>query len=55
MIGQVYYIHGTYYMQVNAKGTLEKLPPIPWYRQLRLYLMNRFGVLHLQDVREAWK
>jgi hypothetical protein len=55
MIGQIHFVGGSSYVQVNEHGTLEKLPGIPWYRQLRLYWLNRYGRLHLQDVREAWK
>lgn len=55
MIGQVYFVGRDAYVQVNEHGTLEKLPEIPWYRQLWLYWLNRCGRLHLQDVREAWK
>jgi hypothetical protein len=55
MIGDVRYIEGKPYLQVNDHGTLEILPPIPWWRQLYLYLLNYFGKLHLEDVRRKWK
>ena len=55
MIGDVRYIEGTAYVKVNDHATLEKLPPIPWYRQIWLFFLNRFGKLHLEDVRKTWR
>jgi hypothetical protein len=55
MIGQIVYVGRSAYVQVNEQGTLEALPPIPWYRQLRLYLKAYFGHYSLQEVRNAWK
>jgi hypothetical protein len=55
MIGDVQYIDGRPYLEVNDHGTLEKLPPIKWYRQLYLFWLNRIGKLHLEDVRRAWR
>ena len=55
MIGQIIYHGSVAYVQVNEKGTLEKLPRIPWHRQLWLFWLNRCGRLHLGDVRTAWR
>jgi hypothetical protein len=55
MIGDVRYIDGKPYLEVNEHGTLEILPPIPWWKQLWLVLLNRYGKLHLEDVRKAWR
>jgi len=55
MIGQVKYIGHTAYVEVNDRGTLEKLPRIKWWKQIYLYLLNYFGKLHLEDVRKAWR
>jgi hypothetical protein len=55
MIGDVRYVGRNAYLEVNDRGTLEKLPSIKWYKQLWLFWLNRTGHLHLEDVRNAWR
>ncbi len=55
MVGQIRYVNGEAYVQVNEFGTLEKLPAIRWYKQIYLHLLSYFGKLHLEDVRKAWR
>jgi len=55
MVGQIFYVDREAYVQVNDSGTLEKLPPIRWYKQLYLHILSFLGKLHLEDVRRAWK
>ena len=56
MIGSIHLIEGAWYLQTNEQGTLEKLPPIKWYRQLWIYLLNYFGVIrNVKEVRNAWQ
>jgi hypothetical protein len=53
MIGEVHVVGNTVYLQVNANGTLERLPEMSWYRVLWLYLLNRFGrVKTIGEVRD---
>ena len=49
--GEVVFINGKHYMTMNGGGSLEKLPPMPWYRVLWCYLRGRRGKLHLEDIR----
>lgn len=56
MIGQIHIIDNKWYLQTNEQGTLETLPPIKWYRQLWIYMLNYFGkIKSVKDVRDAWK
>jgi len=56
MIGQIHFVGGKAYLQTNAQGTLEILPEIPWWKQLRIYLLNYFGKIRsVHEVRDAWK
>lgn len=45
MIGSPEWIGGTLYIRVNQHGTLMKLPSIPWYRRLKLYLLWYVGMI----------
>lgn len=55
MVGQIRYVNGDAYVQVNDSGTLERLPPIKWYKQMYLHMLSFLGKLHLEDVRKAWR
>ncbi len=56
MIGD-FKVMGKYsYLQINKKGTLKKLPPIPWYYQLWFLLKNTFGKpVTMQEIEKASK
>ena len=51
MIGEIIFLGFTTYMQVNDNGTLEQLPPIPWYFSILLYIKSRFKKLTIGEVR----
>lgn len=42
------------YVQVNASGTIEKMPPIPGYMKIYFAFVQFFkGGVHIEDVRKA--
>lgn len=40
MLYELKQIDNQLYLQVNSGGTLEKLPKLPWYRELVLLIEN---------------
>ena len=52
MIGQIKFIGKDMYLQVNQAGTLEKLPPVKWYKQIYLYILSRRGTVNIDIVRK---
>lgn len=52
MIGQIVVIGKETYLMVNKQGTLEKLPKIPWWSALYLYIYSQIkGGLCIDFVR----
>lgn len=52
MTGDLRTINGTEYVEINDNGTLEKLPHMSYFKRLRLYLIQRFKPMGLEDLRK---
>lgn len=56
MIGQFRVIGKDCYLQVNKQGTLQSLPPIPWYWQMYFAFKDHFkGNVTINEVTEVSK
>ena len=55
MIGDIEIIGNDYYVKSNSNGTLEKLPTIPWYRILQIFVMNYFKKMTIGEVRAFYR
>jgi hypothetical protein len=56
MIGEIIFIKGTGYVQVNAAGTKEKLPRLKWCARLYLEVMQGLGkTMPLSKIRRFCK
>lgn len=52
MIGQTVFVGSQNYLVVNDQGTLERLAPMPWYRELFLYIRTRFSPMTIAEIRD---
>ena len=54
MIGEIVILHDAHYVKSNAQGTLERLPNIPWYREIQIAILNHFKVQTIGQVRSFY-
>jgi len=55
MIGEIVILHDAHYVMTNDQGTLERLPNIPWWRELQIAIVNHFNVQTIGQVRSFYK
>ena len=55
MIGDIVIIGYDHYVKSNTVGTIERLPDIPWYRQLQIFFLNYSQVMSIGEVRDFYK
>ena len=52
MIGEIHEIDGKIYVEMNNKGTLERMPTLKWYWVIILYLKDYFKKMRYGEIKQ---
>lgn len=53
MIGEYKVIGKEGYLQINNKGTLQKLPKIPWWWEAWFLIKSNFKKIHINEIKKV--